>query len=186
MNEVMPSRPPAVRFEPTAADLVSTLLKMARVNQRDTVFDLGSGDGRIVITAARDFGARGVGIEIDPRLVARARENARSARVAGKVRFVHKDLFEADIHSATVVTLFLLPEVNLLLRSKLLRDLKPGARIVSNTHDMADWKPDRTRCVMDRVGWYHNMHLWTVPDALRVSPARDRTRSAGAHVLRRR
>ena len=136
-----PRRPPDVPFVPTTDEAVQAMLKLAGVKKTDVVYDLGCGDGRIVIAAARDFGARGVGIDIDPQRIAEAKENARKAGVEKLVRFEENDLFEADIHEATVVTLFLLSSVNLKLRPKLLKDLKPGTRIVSNTFDMGDWAP---------------------------------------------
>src|SRR5262245_55646185 len=117
------------------------MLKLAAVEKNDVVYDLGSGDGRIVITAAQLYGARGVGIEINPELIRIARANARKAKVEHLVRFEEKDIFKADLREAGVVTLFLLTSVNLKLRPKLLRELKPGVRVVSHTFDMGDWKP---------------------------------------------
>jgi SAM-dependent methyltransferase len=157
------SRIPHVRFEPTPRELIPLILEMAGVDERDLVYDLGSGDGRIVIAAARDYGARGVGIEINARLIDRARENARATGMHGRVRFVHESLYETDVSPATVVVLYLLPEANLVLRPKLLRELRPGTRIVSHTHDMKEWRPQKSRLVTDRQGWYHRIHLWTVP-----------------------
>lgn len=157
------SRIPRVRFEPTPRDIVPVILEVAEIDEHDLVYDLGSGDGRIVIAAARECGARGVGVEINPRLVDLARENAAAAGVHDKVRFVNQSLYEADIQAATVVVLYLLPEANLVLRPKLLRELRPGTRIVSHTHDMKEWKPQKSRLVADRQGWYHRIHLWTVP-----------------------
>jgi ribosomal protein L11 methylase PrmA len=141
------------------------MLKLAIVQKTDVVYDLGCGDGRIVIAAARDFGARAVGIDIDPKRIAEANENARKAQVEKLVRFDEKDLFEADIHEATVVTLFLLSTVNLKLRPKLLKDLKPGTRIVSNTLDMGDWKPEQEITVGDPDQSYFSRRLllWTIP-----------------------
>src|ERR1039458_6446121 len=131
-QENHPQRPPDVPFVPTTDEAVKAMLKLADVKKADVVYDLGCGDGRIVIAAARDFGARAVGIDIDPQRIAEAKENARKAGVEKLVRFEENDLFEADIHEATVVTLFLLSSVNLKLRPKLLNDLKPGTRVVSN------------------------------------------------------
>lgn len=138
------------------------MLELADVNKRDIVFDLGSGDGRLVIAAAKTFGARGVGIEIDPKLVAESNARARSAGVARRVEFRTQDLFEADIRKATVVMLYLWPSVNLKLRPKLWKDLKPGTRVVSNSHDMGDWKPDQT---IKADG--HFIYLWTITKALK-------------------
>ena len=134
-----------VRYEPTPMAVVRTMLKLASVGAQDVVYDLGSGDGRIPITAAKEFGARGVGIEIDPVLVARAQANARQAGVADKVEFRLGNMYAADLRSATVVTLFLHPGPNLKLRPKLRAELQPGARIVSYIWDMGDWVPDETR-----------------------------------------
>jgi SAM-dependent methyltransferase len=153
---------PHVRYEPTPPEVVDAMLELGRVGDRDTVYDLGSGDGRIVIAAARK-GARAVGIEHDPGLVERARRDAQAAGVGEQARFLQQDLFDADIRAATVVMLYLLPEVNLALRPKLLRDLAPGARVVSHSHDMGDWLPEQTREVTARDGKVHRIHLWTLP-----------------------
>ena len=149
-----------VRFEPTAMPVVRTMLELANVGPQDVVYDLGSGDGRIPITAAKEFGARGVGIEIDPQLVARAEANAREAGVADKVEFRLGDMYAVDVRPATVVTLFLHPEPNLKLRPKLRADLRPGARVVSYMWDMGDWRPDDER----RVG-RRRIFLWRLPSA---------------------
>src|SRR5258708_28950795 len=135
-----PARKPDVAYVPTTNDAVEAMLKLADVTSSDTVFDLGCGDGRIVIAAAKLRGARGVGIDIDPVRVSESRANAKKAGVEKRVRFEQNDVFEADIHDATVVTLFLLPELHVKLLPKLLRDMKPGTRIVSNTFDMGDWR----------------------------------------------
>jgi ribosomal protein L11 methylase PrmA len=128
------------------------------------LYDLGCGDGRIVIAAARNLGARGVGIDLDPARINEAKENARKAGVENLVRFEENDLFQADIHQATVVTLFLLSNVNLKLRPKLLRDLKPGTRIVSNRFDMGDWKPDKQVVVAEtKEDLSYKLFLWIVP-----------------------
>lgn len=153
-----PLREPDVGYEPSHPAIVQGMLKLADVNAQDIVYDLGSGDGRIPISAALDHGARAVGIEIDPKLIARARANAIAADVDDRVSFRNEDMFEADISDATVVTLFLYPEVNLKLRPKLLADLKPGTRVVSHEHDMGNWKPERTIEVRG-----HKVHLWRIP-----------------------
>jgi len=134
------------------------MLRLANVNKGDVVYDLGCGDGRIVIAAAEKFGARGVGIDIDPERIQEAQENARKAGVTARVRFRNEDLFEADISEATVVTLYLLPWVNLKLRPKLWSELKPGTRIVSHSHDMGDWKPEKEVEVDGETIYY-----WTIP-----------------------
>ncbi len=163
-----PKRSPDVPFVPTTEPAVQAMLKLAGVTSSDTVYDLGCGDGRIVIAAAKEFGARSVGIDINPVRIKEARENAKKAGVEDKVRFEEQDLFEADIKDASVVTLFLLSSVNLKLRPKLLRDLKPGTRIVSNTFDMGDWKPEK-EFTLDDGGdddsyLSHKFFLWRVPE----------------------
>ena len=151
-------RAPDVRYEPTPQPVVRQMLRLAEVGPGDVVYDLGSGDGRIPITAAREFGARGVGIEIDPELVRRSEANARAAGVADRVAFLHADLFEADFSDATVVTLFLYPDVNLRLRPRLLAELKPGTRVVSYWHDMGDWRPERIDSARRAT-----IYLWRIP-----------------------
>ena len=136
-----PKREPDVPYVPTTDAAVQAMLKLGEVKKTDVVYDLGCGDGRIVIAAAKSYGARGVGIDINPVRIGEAKENAKKAGVEKLVRFEENDLFEAKIGEATVVTLFLLPNINLKLRPKLLADLKPGTRVVSNTFDMGDWKP---------------------------------------------
>jgi SAM-dependent methyltransferase len=147
-----------VRYEPTPAAVVRSMLELAKVAPGDVVLDLGSGDGRIPITAAREFGARGLGVEIDAALVERARENAKRAAVEHLVEFNVGDMYEADLRQATVVTLFLHPEPNRRLRPKLLRELQAGARVVSYMWDMDDWVPDEIRRV-----WGYRIFLWTIP-----------------------
>jgi precorrin-6B methylase 2 len=150
---------PEVPYVPTHEKVVAEMLKVAKVGKNDILYDLGSGDGRIVITAAKRFGTRGV--DIDPARITEARENAVKAGVADKVKFLQQDLFETDIREATVVTLFLLPEVNLRLRPKLLSDLKPGTRVVSHNFGMGNWTPLRTLNV--RVPQEHTIYYWVVP-----------------------
>jgi ribosomal protein L11 methylase PrmA len=140
------------------------MLEMANVKRNDIVYDLGSGDGRIVITAAQKYGASGVGYDIDPKRVKEANENARTAGVTDRVRFVQQDLFEADLSQATVVTLYLLPEINLKLRPKLLKELKPGTRIVSHNYGLGDWDPIKTDTLQSATG-EHLVFYWVVPKA---------------------
>jgi len=147
-----------VRYEPTPMPIVRALLELAEVGPRDVVYDLGSGDGRIPITAAKEFGARGVGIEIDPALVAQAQANAHEAGVADKVEFRLANMYQADVRSATVVTLFLHPGPNLKLREKLRSDLQPGSRVVSYVWDMGGWTPTEVRRVNE-----HRIFLWRIP-----------------------
>jgi tRNA G37 N-methylase Trm5 len=152
---------PEVPYVPTHERVVAEMLKVAKVGKNDVLYDLGSGDGRIPITAAKRFGTRGVGVDIDPARVTEARENAKKAGVADKVTFMQQDLFETNIKEATVVTLYLLPDVNLRLRPKLLADLKPGTRVVSHNYDMGDWKPLKTITV--KVPEEHTIYYWVVP-----------------------
>ena len=157
-DKTAPLRGPDVIFVPTPNEIVDTMLKAAGVTRNDTVYDLGCGDGRIVITAAQKFGARGVGIDIDPERVAEATDNVKKAGVADRVRILRGDLFEADIRPATVVTLYLLTDLNLKLRPKLLRDLSPGTRVVSHAFSMGDWSPERTVEVQGT-----QVYLWRIP-----------------------
>ena len=147
-----------VPFVPTPQQVVDRMLEVAKVGPNDLVYDLGSGDGRIVIAAAKKHGARGVGIDIDPRRVADGKRNAREAGVADRIEFREGDLFNADISDATVVTLYLLSAINLQLRPKLLAELKPGTRIVSHAFGMGDWKPLAT----EKIGT-STLYLWIVP-----------------------
>lgn len=154
-----------VPYVPTPAKVVMEMLQLAGVKSDDVLYDLGSGDGRILITAAKEYGVRGTGIEINMRLVLKSRENAEKAGVADRVKFLHEDLFDASLSEATVVTLYLLPDVNLRLRPKLLRELKPGTRIVSHNYNMGDWKPDRVVQVQGNFG-FRTLYLWVVPDKI--------------------
>ena len=160
-----PPHEPQVPYLATSDEAVQAMLKLADVKKDDVVYDLGCGDGRIVIAAAKVAGARGVGIDIDPRRIQEANDNAKKAGVERLVRFEQKDLFAADFHDATVVTLFLREDVNLRLRPKLLKDLKPGARIVSNTFDMYDWKPDKQLTLAGPSAelFSRKLYLWIVP-----------------------
>jgi tRNA G37 N-methylase Trm5 len=153
-----PERQPDVPYVPTPTEVVDAMLKMAKVTKNDVLYDLGSGDGRIVITAAQKFGTRGTGIDIDPQRIKEANENAQKAGVANLVQFRQQDLFKTNLSDATVVTLYLLPRINLQLRPKLLQELKPGTRIVSHAFDMGDWKPERVEQVNGSTLYY-----WTVP-----------------------
>jgi SAM-dependent methyltransferase len=154
-------RPPDVIFVPSSDAVIDAMLKIAAVTRADVLYDLGCGDGRIVVTAAARYGARGVGIDIDPQRIAEANARAREAGVADKVRFFVGDIFsdEVKIGDATVVTLYLLPSLNERLRPKLFRELRPGTRVVSNSFSMGDaWPPDKTQPVEDR--W---IYFWTIP-----------------------
>ncbi len=164
---------PYVPYVPTPLEVVEEMLEIAHVTSQDIVYDLGSGDGRIVITAAKHFGARGVGIEIDPERVREATENASQAGVAHLVRFIRGDFFAADIREASVVTLYLLPEVNRLLLTKFLAELIPGTRIVSYKYGLGDWPPGKTVRVSRGTVYY-----WVVPP--RPQPRGDRLKQGTA------
>ncbi len=147
-----------VPFVPTRDDVLAEMIRMANIAKGDIVYDLGCGDGRVIIEAAGKSGATCIGVDIDPRRIEECRENAAKAGVSGRVKFYEQDLFDTDITQASVVMLYLLPDVNLKLRPKLLRDLKPGSRIVSHNYDMKQWRPDDFR----KVG-AHTVYLWIVP-----------------------
>ncbi len=153
-----------VPYVPTPPAVVEAMLKLAKVKIGDYVIDLGCGDGRIVVTAAQKFKARGKGVDFNPKRVEEAKQNAREAGVSDRVEFVEGDFFEADIHDATVVTLYLLPSVNLKLRPKLLRELKVGSRIVSHSFDIGDWEPDKTEEEEGRV-----LRLWIVTEKAKAA-----------------
>ena len=147
-----------VPYVPSPNPVVDGMLKLAGVRPTDIVYDLGCGDGRIVIAAAKTYGAKGVGVDINPERIEEARANAKNAGVDDKVKFEENDLFKANISNATVVTLYLLPDVNTRLRPKLMKELKPGTRVVSHSFDMGDWKPEREEIVEGR-----HIYLWTIP-----------------------
>ena len=153
---------PHVLFIATPEGVSVEMLRLAAVTAQDVVFDLGSGDGRVVVAAARDFGARGVGVEIDPDLVAQSRDLAYGEGVTARTTFLWQDLFVTDLRGATVVTLYLRDDVNLRLRPKLLRELAPGSRVVSHDFDMGDWRPDRVQKVRGPAR-NHTLYLWLVP-----------------------
>src|SRR3981189_2520 len=155
-------------YVPTPQAVVDRMLAVAQVSSGDTVIDLGSGDGRIMITAAQRHGARGFGVEIDPRLVQRSNEAARRLGVSDRVKFLRQDLFNTDFHEANVLTLYLLPDVNMALRPKILAELKPGTRVVSHDYDMREWRPDAEQAIPapdKKVGMRKEstVYLWIVP-----------------------
>lgn len=159
-------RNPDVPYVPTTPEAVEAMLKLGEVKQTDVLYDLGCGDGRIVIAAAKTFGTRGVGIDIDPQRIREARDNAKKAGVESLVRFEQGDLFEANFAEATVVTLFLLPNINVKLKPRLLAQLKPGTRVVSNTFDMGDWKAEKESTVDNEdydSGLSRKFFLWRIP-----------------------
>jgi len=157
-QQAAPPRQPDVIYVPTPADVVNAMLRLANVTSTDLIYDLGSGDGRIVIAAAKMYGARGVGIDIDPERTREATANAQKNGVADKVTFRTEDLFVADISPATVVTLYLSGPVNARLAPKLMKELRPGTRIVSHAFDLGNWRPQQKTSVSQRP-----IFLWTVP-----------------------
>jgi SAM-dependent methyltransferase len=161
-TERPPRTGPDILFVATPEAVAMEMLRLANVTPTDVVYDLGSGDGRLVIAAARDFGARGVGVEIDASLVQDSRERAVAAGVGERARFLWQDLFATDIATATVVTLYLRDDVNLRLRPKLLRELAPGTRVVSHDFAMGEWEADRTHRIRSEAR-EHRMYLWVIP-----------------------
>jgi predicted RNA methylase len=157
----VPQRVPDVHFEPTPNNVVAEILAIGRVGARDVVYDLGCGDGRIVIAAVKERGARGVCVDIDPQRIRESRANAERAGVAERIIFLNRDLFETDFSDATVVTLFLSPGINEKLRPTLERKLKRGARVISYVHDMGKWVPTETRMVQGAYGPRH-LYLWVI------------------------
>lgn len=153
-----PTRRPDVIYVPTPEAVVEAMLQVANVGRNDIVYDLGCGDGRIPVTAAKKYGATGVGIDIDPQRIKEAKENVAKNNVGDKVTIVQGDLFEQDLSKATVVTLYLLPSLNVKLMPKLMRELKPGTRVVSHAFDMGDWKPEKELDVEGR-----KVYFWTIP-----------------------
>lgn len=153
-----PARRPDVIFVPTPEAVVEAMLQVANVTKNDTVYDLGCGDGRIPVTAAKKYGARGVCFDIDPQRIKEANENVAKNNVGNLVKVVEGDLFEQDLSGASVVTLYLLPSLNVKLMPKLMKELKPGTRIVSHAFDMGDWKPEKELDVDGR-----KVYFWTIP-----------------------
>jgi ribosomal protein L11 methylase PrmA len=152
-------RSPDVIYVPTPPEVVEEMLKIAKVKKGDVLYDLGSGDGRIPVAAAKKFGIRAVGIDIDPERIREANENAKKAGVEKLVTFRNEDLFKANFREATVVTLYLLPDLNVKLRPRLWNELKPGTRIVSHQFDMAEWKPEKQVDLNGRT-----IYFWTIPE----------------------
>jgi ribosomal protein L11 methylase PrmA len=152
------SQTPDVIFVPTPQEVVEDMLRLANVRKGDVLYDLGSGDGRIAITAAKKYGVRAVGIDIDPERIREANQNAKKAGVAHLVQFRQEDLFKTDFKEATVVTLYLLPDLNVKLRPRLWNELKPGTRIVSHQFEMGTWKPEKK---LESNG--RSIYFWTIP-----------------------
>jgi SAM-dependent methyltransferase len=155
---------PEVPYVPTPNNVVEEMLKVANVSKNDVVYDLGCGDGRIVITAAQKYGARGIGVDISSDRIKESNENAQKAGVTDRVKFLQQDLFETDLKEATVVTLYLLPDVNRRLRPKLFRELKPGTRVVSHAFDMGEWNPEKVIKIpgSDRE---RTIYYWVITEA---------------------
>jgi SAM-dependent methyltransferase len=151
-----------VPFVPTPQDVVERMLELAQVKSGDVVYDLGSGDGRIVLTAAKKYGVKAVGFEIDRDLIRESREKIRREKIEHLAEIREQDILTVDLSPATVVTMYLLPEVNLKLRPNVWRELKPGSRVVSHDFDMGDWKPHKVEHVKDSSGWDHTLYLWRV------------------------
>jgi ribosomal protein L11 methylase PrmA len=155
-------RKPDIGYIPTPQDAVEAMLALAQVSADDILYDLGSGDGRIVIAAVKQSGARGIGIDIDPQRIREANENARKAGVENRVEFRQQDLFETDFSEATVVILYLLPHLNLRLRPKLLSQLKPGTRVLSHNFDMGEWKPLKIKKMQNEED--STLYYWVIPE----------------------
>ncbi|HYU78171.1 MAG TPA: class I SAM-dependent methyltransferase [Vicinamibacterales bacterium] len=153
-----PTRRPDVIYVPTPEEVVDAMLQVANVTKSDVVYDLGCGDGRIPVAAAKKYGARGVCIDIDPQRIKEANENVQKNNVGDKVKVLNADLFTTDISEATVVTLYLLPSLNVKLMPKLMKELKPGTRVVSHAFDMGDCKPEKEMDVNGR-----KVYFWTIP-----------------------
>lgn len=156
-----PPRTPDVPYDPTPHNVVAQMLQLAQVREGDVIYDLGCGDGRIVIAMVKHRGTRGVCVDIDPQRIREARANAAAAGVQDRIRFLEQDLFATDFREATVMVLFLWPDVNLKLRPRLWRELRPGTRVISYVHDMGDWEPRETVEVQGRMG-LRNLYLWTI------------------------
>ncbi len=157
------ARTPDVHFVPTDTSKVRAMLEAAQVDAKDLVYDLGCGDGRIVITAVKKYGARGVCVDIDPIRIQESKNNADTAGIRKRMEFIEGDLFEQDLSKATVITLYLLPSLNERLRPKLFKELRPGTRVVSNSFDMGEWQADRTLDVKTSSGMQSYAYLWIIP-----------------------
>ena len=154
-----------VPYVPTPQEVVERMLELAQVKKGDVVYDLGSGDGRIVVTAARKYGVRAIGFEIDPERIKESTENIKKAGVGHLVEIRQQDIRSVDLSPASVLTMYLLPEVNLLIRPNIWKQMKPGSRVVSHDFDMGDWKPLKTENLKDSSSWDHTLYLWHVQPA---------------------
>jgi precorrin-6B methylase 2 len=151
-----------VPYVPTPQDVVERMLELAEVKKGDVVYDLGSGDGRIVITAAKKYGVKAIGFEIDPQRIKESAENIKKASVGHLVEIRQQDIRTVDLSPASVLTMYLLPEVNLMIRPNIWKQMKPGSRVVSHDFDMGDWKPLKTEHIKDASSWDHTLYLWHV------------------------
>jgi hypothetical protein len=151
-----------VPYVPTPQEVVERMLELAQVKKGDVVYDLGSGDGRIVVTAAKKYGVKAVGFEIDPERIKESHENIKKADVGHLVEIRQQDIRTVDLSPASVLTMYLLPEVNLMIRPNIWKQMKPGSRVVSHDFDMGDWKPVKTEQVKDGSSWDHTLYLWHV------------------------
>jgi tRNA G37 N-methylase Trm5 len=152
-----------VPYVPTPQEVVDRMLELAQVKKGDVVYDLGSGDGRIVITAAKKYGVKAIGFEIDPERIRESTENIKKAGVGHLVEIRQQDIRSVDLSAASVLTMYLLPEVNLMIRPNIWKQMKPGSRVVSHDFDMGDWKPVKTENIKDASSWDHTLYLWHVP-----------------------
>jgi tRNA G37 N-methylase Trm5 len=151
-----------VPYVPTPQEVVERMLSLAQVKKGDVVYDLGSGDGRIVVTAAKKYGVKAIGFEIDPERIKESHENIKKAGVENLVEIRQQDIRTVDLSGATVLTMYLLPEVNLMIRPNIWTQMKPGSRVVSHDFDMDDWKPLKTEHIKDGSSWDHTLYLWHV------------------------
>jgi hypothetical protein len=152
-----------VPYVPTPQEVVDRMLELAQVKKGDVVYDLGAGDGRIVVTAAKKYGVRAIGFEIDPQRIKESTENITKAGVGHLVEIRQQDIRTVDLSPASVLTMYLLPEVNLMIRPNIWKQMKPGSRVVSHDFDMGDWKPLKTENMKDSLNWDHALYLWHVP-----------------------
>jgi tRNA G37 N-methylase Trm5 len=154
-----------VPYVPTPQEVVDRMLELAQVKKGDVVYDLGSGDGRIVVTAAKKYGVKAIGFEIDPQRIKESHENIKKAGVENLVEIRQQDIRNVDLSAASVLTMYLLPEVNLMIRPNIWKQMKPGSRVVSHDFDMGDWKPLKTEHIKDGASWDHTLYLWHVEAA---------------------
>jgi precorrin-6B methylase 2 len=152
-----------VPYEPTPIPVVEEMLKLAEVKKEDVVYDLGCGDGRIVVTAAKNYGVKAVGVDLDPERVQESEQNVRLNGVEHLVTIKHQNIFDTDVSEASVVMLYLYPSVNLALKPVLLKQLKPGSRVVSHAFDMGDWEPER-KVIVEHEGAPYVIYLWRIPE----------------------